>query len=358
MREFQTVSGFEELLRGPVGSRTRPQSVLSASDFSGAEDLRSRLARLSTGAPEAIFKITGRTRDVSQLRAQLSYISRRGALDLEDRNGGVVRGRDELRELADDWSATARFDRRRRWDTPFSRSVVLSSPAQSDPGAVQDAARHLALKMLADRFDYVFALHTDSRHPHVHLSIRALGDHGERLRFIRSDLGIWRQEYARALRMRGIEVEATPRAARGLMPKAESTAMRKVDDLYMAGKGPMARVHRQAYREAAAAAFLGDTELRPWEAKVLERQVEIRALYLAQAKLLRQSADPKDRALGDAVLEFVRRMPAPEAPRLGLAKELIAADTKARAIRAIEGEASAEIRQGRTRPERKAELER
>jgi hypothetical protein len=89
-----------------------------------------------------------------------------------------------------------------------------------------------------------------------------------------------------------------------------------------AGQGAPAQMRRAAYRDAAKAAFEGDTEPRPWEAQTLERQAEVRGLYLAQAQLLRRSADPADQALGSKVEVFVKSMPQPDSQRLALAREL------------------------------------
>ncbi len=55
---------------------------------------------------------------------------------------------------------------------------------------------------------------------------------------------------------------------------------------------------------------------------MLRRLAQVRALYLAQAGLLKTSADAADRALGLAVESFVREMPAPDSQRLALAREL------------------------------------
>ena len=56
--------------------------------------------------------------------------------------------------------------------------------------------------------------------------------------------------------------------------------------------------------------------------RLLERQVKVRGLYLAQARLLRQSPDPVDRTLGAEVEAFVKSMPQPDSQRLALAREL------------------------------------
>lgn len=182
----------------------------------------------------------------------------------------------------------------------------------------------------ADRFDYAFALHTDADHPHVHLEVRALGDHGERLNSKKADLDAWRQAFAQALRDRGVEAEATPRRARGITRKAERGPLRRLRERFEAGGSGPARTVRAAYQEAARAAFGNDPQPRPWETELLDRQGKVRGLYLAQARLLTTSADPRDRVLAAKVEAFVRAMPQPDSRRLALARALRKADEQSR----------------------------
>jgi hypothetical protein len=329
--DFQIVRGFEEAWRPPIRPhpRTTP-ALLSSLGRNGGTDVRSRLSRIVDRAPEVMVKVTGRTRDASHLAAHLAYIARHGALEAEDRDGNLLDGRVAIKELAEDWSAVALADSRRRANSPFSVSIVLSMPAGTDPFALCDAARAFAREAFDDRFDYIFVLHTDAEHPHVHLAVRALGDHGERLNPKKADLEAWRQSFAQALRERGVAAEATPRRARGITRKPERSALRKLRERHEAGHGEIGRVRRAAYGEAARAAFQGETIRMSWEHRLVERQAKVRALYLAQARLLSASPDPADRKLGASVDAFVRAMPAPDTQRLALARELRAANANLR----------------------------
>jgi hypothetical protein len=94
----------------------------------------------------------------------------------------------------------------------------------------------------------------------------------------------------------------------------------------MRGQGAMPEVLRQAYREAAQAAFAGDERARIWERRTAARQGQIRMLYMAQARLLQASSVPGDRELGAAVEAFVHDLPPPDSQRLALARELRAAN--------------------------------
>jgi len=327
MSGFRTVPGFEDLWRPTGGlNRRRPETVLRAGPAGG--DVRVRLTRLVARTPEVMVKVAGRTKNAAHLRAHLDYITRKGRLQAEDRDGAIFSGRDDIHELAEDWSALALADRQRHANAPFSRSIILSMPAGTDAAVVHDAARAFGHVMFADRFDYVFVLHTDTPRPHIHLSVCARGDRGERLNPRPADLLAWRQAFAEALRDRGVAAEATLRWVRGVTRKAEPMSLRKIRDLHEAGNGPMARVRQDAYREAAKAAFGRDETPRPWETELLSRQTRVRGLLMAQARLLQGSRDEADRALGVKVEHFVRDLPAPDTQRLALARELRAANAR------------------------------
>lgn len=335
-RDFETVRGFEDLWRPPV--RTRPRitgGVIPSTPPGGAA--RARLARIVARAPEVMVKVTGRTRDGAHLRAHLDYISRKGELPLETPDGAGVLGRREIHDLAVGWAVDQLADPQTRIAAPVSHSIVLSMPAGTDEVALRDAARAFAAEVFAGSHDYVFTLHTDTPRPHVHLSVCSRGHNGERLNPKKADLEQWRQVFAQALRDRGVEAEATPRRARGVTRKSERGPMHRLRERQASGKGEMAVRQRQAYREAAKAAFQGDTAARPWERKLLARQAAIRRTYLAQADLLAGSPSADDRRLARQVRAFVAGMPAPETRRLALARELRAANAKARDVKAERG---------------------
>ncbi len=329
MTEFRTVADFEDVWRPPVRTRARrPEEVLS-SQSSGATT-RTRLQRIVRRAPEVMVKVTGRTRDSAHLAAHLSYVTRNGELAAEDRDGCTIEGRRDVADLAHDWSAAEMMDSRRRRDSPFSVGLILSMPAGTDALKLRDAARAFAHEAFADRHDYVLVLHTDTAHPHVHLTVRARSDDGVRLSPKKAELETWRQSFARALRERGVEAEATPRRARGVTRKAERGAMRRLRQRHEGGHGAVGRVAREKLRQAGLLAFSGAVELTPWESQVVARQAQVRRVYLAQAKLLQSSRDHADQKLGAEVEAFVRSLRPPDTERLALARALRDANDRAR----------------------------
>lgn len=96
-----------------------------------------------------------------------------------------------------------------------------SMPPGTDRAAVTDAGRAFAREEFGDQRDYVFAAHDDEAHPHVHIVVLARGYDGRRLNPRKADLQRWRERFARELRDRGVEANATPRRTRGVTQQYE-----------------------------------------------------------------------------------------------------------------------------------------
>lgn len=307
MTDFRTPVGFEEALRPPIDIRRAriTPTVLGGPAAAASSGGRAQLARVVRRAPEVMVKITGRTRDGGHLLRHLDYISRNGKLVLEGPDGERLESRAAVKTLAEDWTAELSVDPRHRRDSPVSLSIVLSMPAGTDPFRVHDAARAFANQTFGDRHPYVFALHTDDRHPHVHLTVRALGRDGERLNPCKADLQVWRDRFAGAMRARGVEAEATPRRARGVIKKAERIPVRKLGERFVAGTGEIPAVLASAYREAARP----DGRDAAWLEPIRDRQLTIRRTFVAEALRLARSGRAEDQAMGGRIEQFVRDMP-------------------------------------------------
>lgn len=307
MSEFRRPLGFEEALRPPIDVRrarvTRP--VLRPPGRAGDAAAYAQLARIIRRAPEVMVKITGKTRDAGHLRRHLDYISRNGKLTVEGPDGERHEGRAAVKAIAADWAAELALEPGRRRDSPVSRSIILSMPAGTDPIRLRDAARAFARDVFGERFPYVFALHEDDRHPHVHLTVRVLGADGARLNPRKADLADWRQRFAQHLRDRSVEAEASPRRARGVVRKAERTPVRKLRERFAAGEGLAPKNLVSALRQAVAR----DGEMTPWGAAIRDRQRRLRRSLTAEAVALSRSGRAEDRILGAALAEYVRRLP-------------------------------------------------
>lgn len=309
MSDFRRPTGFEDALRPPVDTRRArlTPSVIGPSRPGVGSDAAARLVRFARAAPEVMVKITGRTRDGGHLRAHLDYISRNGGLALEGPDGERLDGRAAVRAAARDWSEELAIEPGRRRDSSVSMSIVLSMPRGVDPRRLEDAARAFATDLFGGRFPYVFVLHDEGRHPHVHLSVRSLGHDGARLNPRKADLQVWREQFARRLRERDIPAEATPRRARAVGRKAERTPVRKMRERFVAGKGPLPDVLAGAYR----AALEPEPLTGPWLAAIRDRERSIREAMVAEARRLK-AGDPGDRLLGGLIERLVRARPMPE----------------------------------------------
>jgi hypothetical protein len=307
--DFRSPRGFEEALRPPVDPRRAriTPAVLRPSRNRGQESA-ARFIRVLRRAPEVMVKVTGRTRDGGHLKAHLDYISRNGALTLEGPDGERLDGRAEVHALARDWAEEFAMEPGRRRDASVSLSIVLSMPAGTDAVRLHDAARAFAAETFSERFPYVFALHDEGRHPHVHLTVRRLGREGERLNPRKADLQIWREGFARALRDRSIEAEATPRRTRGVTRKAERTPIRKMRERFVAGKGDLPETLAAAYRDA----LRGDGGEGPWLEAIQARELAMRRALVAEAVRLGRSDRLADRTLALVVERFVRDRPGPK----------------------------------------------
>jgi hypothetical protein len=308
MSEFVLPAGFEDAWRPVVSPRVLAPDL--SMHLSGRQVIaKSRLSRIVSRAPEVVVTLTGAPRSGKALRSHLDYVSRQGDLPLEGPEREALIGRAQIRELAADWAWGGEVDSRALDRSPIARSIVFSMSQGTDPTRLMDAVRCFAAWELGAAFDYVLVLHTDTAHPHVHATVRALGREGERLNLGKADLERWRQDFAQDLRNHGIEAEALPRRARGVILRPERRAVRGIRERYEAGQGPNARVLLAAQADALTNLGEYDRPPLPWETRILARQNQIRGQYLRAAELLGASEDPSDQRLAFDVLNFVASMP-------------------------------------------------
>ncbi|MBM7073957.1 relaxase/mobilization nuclease domain-containing protein [Shewanella sp. 202IG2-18] len=159
-------------------------------------------------APEVMVKVSGFGYNNAHTANHFDYISRNGKLELEDETGLVYQEQQTIHQLAKDWNESD-FQQRKR--TRHSTHLVLSMPFGTEPKAVKQAVRAFAKTAFAENYQYVFALHTDTDSPHVHLTVKNLGFDGKRLHVRKGLPQIWREQFACELERQGITAEATPR---------------------------------------------------------------------------------------------------------------------------------------------------
>ena len=215
-------------LRGPaaalldVVSYARPgpkrRDRLSASAI---EHIRLTVRR----APEVMVKVLNKGQhDLRAVRRHLDYLRLReeGELEIETDHGERLSGKRAAQELIEDWDLKLDVLRRSAdlktypgRSAKLIHKVMFSMPPGTPPEKVLEAVRNFAREEFALKHRYAMVLHTDEPHPHVHMVIKALGEHGVRLNIRKATLRHWRQEFARHLRALGVAANATERAVRG-----------------------------------------------------------------------------------------------------------------------------------------------
>jgi type IV secretory pathway VirD2 relaxase len=254
--------------------------------------LLSKARRVAKRSPEVLVKITGFGKGASHVRAHLSYITRNAKLTLETERGDVLRDKDAVKELFDQWTTDIDNSRRHK-NQRDTLHLVLSMPEGTPETAVRNAARAYAKRTFASNHEYVFALHTDEPHPHVHLTVKMRGFDGKRLNPRKADLQSWREAFARDLRDQGIEAEATPRLVRGAVRKAENSIVRHIergDDRRppRVSVAKAARV-RDTAKELIAEANGQCVREKPWEARIEQQQRSVRDAWLCAAAAVEKS---------------------------------------------------------------------
>jgi hypothetical protein len=197
--------------------RAGPQSRLH---FSRAQI--EQIARTVRRTPEVMVKVTGGGTSGGAVAAHFGYISRHGELEIETDEGERIPKEDQ-KEFLEDWHLeltagqyrAGRDGKQEARKVKLVHKIVLSMPAPTPPDKVLAAARTFAREKFGAQHRYAMVLHTDQAHPHVHMVVKAEGEHGQRLHIDKEMLREWREEFARMMREQGVAANATPRVARG-----------------------------------------------------------------------------------------------------------------------------------------------
>ena len=268
----------------------------------------STIDRTARRAPEVMVRITGRQHGGGHVLANFAYISRLGhggekELALYTSDGDVIRDGVEMQELAQDWHEWEMGDEARRKGAT-SLSMILSMPSGIDPDRLKAAALDFAREEFANR-SWVASLHVDRDHPHVHVTFARRDHDGRRFHPNRDDLFRFRQRFAQKLRDRGIEANATPAKARGIDPKHEHIAVRKVR-----AKGGVPRLDKSRIERAQQLRETGRAD--PVRALLERRQVTVREAYERSITELRASPSIVNQTVANSLKRFVDGMAAPE----------------------------------------------
>lgn len=300
--------GLGLALDGPVRSKGR--KPLDIRSYAG------KLMRVAKKAPEVVVKVSGSGKKPGQILAHMTYITRNGKLEAENERGEAIKGLAEVQEVFQEWSLdSSKASTRGRAQTV---NIVLSMPEGTDPQAVLAASRGFAKEQFGGNHQYLLALHTDTRQPHVHLAVKAQGFGLTWLKRSKADLQEWRECFAQKMRDQGLEAEATPRRARGVIRKAKTQAINHLAKEPKRSTVMKAKVD-DVIREIDGQTPAGD---RPWDRAIVERQRKVRNVYHAVATELRGGGDQLSRDVGEQVAGFLASLPPVETERAKLRRQV------------------------------------
>ncbi len=280
-----------------------------------------QIARTVRRTPEVMVKVLPRgAQTAGAVRKHLDYIGRKGELELETDDGERLQGRDAGEQLVEDWDLDLESDRRgvglasrRQGSAKLVHKIMLSMPPGTPAKGLLEAARHFAREEFALKHRYALVLHTDEPHPHVHLVVKAVSEQGVRLNIKKATLRHWRSEFARNLRLLGIEANATERAVRGETRKA------KKDGIYRATERGDS-TYQRAQAEAVAADLLkGNTPIEPGKRKLVDTRRQVENGWRFVADVLSKDGHHN---LANDIRRFVERMPPAKTKREHIAREL------------------------------------
>jgi hypothetical protein len=267
-----------------------------------------QIARTVARTPEVMVKVLpAGANSVAAVRQHLTYVGRKGDVELLTDDGRRLQDRDAAADLVEDWdldlaecqSGLCGVQQGQR-APKLVHKLVFSMPAGTPADKVLVATQGFCREQLALKHRYALALHTDEPHPHVHVIIKAISEHGERLNIRKATLRQWREEFANQLRRVGVAANATPRFVRG------ETSPRKSDGIYRAARRG-ASTHMRARVESVATALRDPGRISdPAQMQVRETRRELERQWLATSELLRSQGKT---ALADQTRQFLHNLP-------------------------------------------------
>lgn len=302
-----------------------------------------QVARTVGKAPEVMVKVSGGARDAGGAQAHFDYIGRHGKLEIETDDGREIAGKDAAAELVADWNLDLSKGQYRPKTAPGEKdtrpkvvhNIVLSMPAPTPAEAVLEAAKNFARENFALQYRYAMVLHTDQKHPHVHLVVKAEHEYepGKRLYIRKATLRAWREQFAGHMREQGVSANATPTHLRGQAraSKKDPIHQRLKTIAAYAGLPAEEKGKRRPPKDSefmrakveAVARELQDGALRveSGKAKLVETRKAVVADWMATAATLRAQGEVE---LAGEVEQFVKGLPAVRTEKEQIAAGLLA----------------------------------
>ncbi|QRM32761.1 LPD7 domain-containing protein [Microvirga sp. VF16] len=217
------------------GSQSRLHVVMSAA--SSQRDEQGRVVRVydnrkSLGALErrlsdsfdgATFEAQGFLHGVEGASRHLLRLSRNGAHSVITSKGKVLASAEAAWSEAKSWKRDLRSTDQRE-----IAHIIFSAKPGTDTAAFVDAVRATLDREFGGR-EYVFALHTNRQHIHVHTAVRMRDSHGKKMDPRIQDLQRWRETLAEEARQRNIPMEAVSRFEQAHVPGYKLKDIRRLE---------------------------------------------------------------------------------------------------------------------------------
>ena len=230
--------GLQQATRGAKPARGRRWS---GGGGGGWGSLKERVSA-AKGSPQAVFKISSYSRSSSAVWDRVNYVARDGEIEVEMPNGEEI-SQQELGRLVEEWSADAEEGGRGR----IAMAAVVSFPDGVDKEQATEAARQFFAEAFGKNHDYVFAAHEDAKQFHVHVVVQVAGADGKQLRISKDDIQDLRVLLAEKAREQGIELDASPRWARGLEPEERKRQEEEGRTLRVGGGGKELHIEKNKF---------------------------------------------------------------------------------------------------------------
>jgi hypothetical protein len=188
-------------------------------------------------------------------------------------------------------------------------------PAPTPPEKVLAAAEKFAREKFALQHRYAMVLHTDQKHPHVHLVVKAESEQGKRLYIRKATLREWRRDFAQCMREQGVAANATPNESRG-----QSRSTRK-DGIYRAIQRGDSTFMRKRVETVAKEPQARQFKPESGKGRLVETRRQVVAGWAGVTKALREQGEVQ---LAAEVDVFVRSMPRVMTDRERIAVGLLA----------------------------------
>jgi len=163
--------------------------------------------------------------------------------------------------------------------------MMFSSPKGTKLETVESAVKnYLERHFKEEQYRYLHGSHYDTDNHHVHVVIKTKSETGKRLRLGVSKMMEVRKDYAKVMREKGVEVEASYRSERGVWQKSESRVVREIR---ARGEVPyIDKIIKEKARNRADEGLYKNMEI--WERKQLERYHTEKDNYEESAKYFKE----------------------------------------------------------------------